>query len=92
MFTLDLKAGKVKPSVAGIKDKKNAVIAVIINMVYLILIIYFGFKISTALYLIVIITYLNKDRSKPYTIAGVIVLFYIVSIIVMPKLLNLRLP
>jgi hypothetical protein len=91
-YTLDLKTEKIKLTYASIADKKFALIVFCLILVYLISLIFFGFKIPTAVFLIMILFYLNKNKSKPFIITSIIVLFYIVSIFLIPLMLRLRLP
>ncbi len=91
-FTIEMYIGKTKPTTVGINDKLHAAIVLGINLLYLVAIIYFGFKIPTAIYLITLLIYLNRRKSRPLKIAGAILLFYLVSMILMPMMLSLRLP
>lgn len=92
VLTTQMSSGRVSSTFIKIKDKKGAIISLASTLIYLVSIIYFGFKITTALYLAFILIYLNKNKSKMPVIIASIISLYLVSIVLIPKILSLRLP
>ena len=90
MFTSQLK-GK-RPSGKLSKQEWTRVIVTLIVSAYTLAVYFINFTIPTIVYSVVILFFLNWGKKKPWYLLVIAALFVVLSLFVLPKTIQLRLP
>jgi len=91
MTVMQLNGKMLSAKVTAEEGKRLAVVVPMIAA-YLIAIYYFDFTIPTIVFSAAILLYLNWKKRKLWNLAIICVIYVVSALIVLPKLINLRLP
>ena len=91
LFTSQLKGKRASSSLSRAEWIRVAIMTAIVAS-YTVAVYFTNFTIPTIAYTVVAIFYLNWGKKKPLFLAIICVVFVLVSLVVLPKLIQLRLP
>ena len=91
MFTSQLR-GKRPSSKLSRQEWTRVGIVTLIVSAYTVAVYFINFTIPTIVYSVVILFYLNWGKKKPWYLLVIAALFVVLSLFVLPKTIQLRLP